>query len=427
MLDSTPTAINIDSIREETFASPSKDKLHFVNSDEYFDALNKDKSHFINSNDECTPMGCVKEMVSTIPASFWRNPFLKVLDPCAGNGNFFAHILKHTSLANLTFNEINPKRTANIKKFFGKHANVIEQDFLSFDPSIHQYDLVVANPPYAMFNDGKRVSKNHNLSRLFIAKGLEVLKPGGFMLYIVPDNWMSYSDRNLLPKTLSQYQFLHINCHGAKKWFPKVGSSFCWFLLQKSPNKDSFVIENHYKRKDSVRAKLRSGVDFIPLYYNDLVASIFEKTIYADVKKHQIQTSSDLHRYTKKDIIAEQYSDEYKFPLTHTPTQSVWAKRPHKFQDGWKVFLSLTNKYGAFVGKGGMTQSIAFIRCKTKQEAETICKELSDPLYLFLNNLTRYGNFNNVRVMQKFPKLNQVNLTQQEKTFIKEFSNVTKS
>jgi len=37
-----------------------------------------------------------------------------------------------------------------------------------------------------------------------------------------------------------------------------------------------------------------------------------------------------------------------------------------------------------------MTQSIAFIRCKNKQEAEQIKKELENDIYLFLNNLTRY-------------------------------------
>ena len=388
-----------------------------------FDNLNKDTSHFQNSNDECTPMGCVREMVSVVPKEFWDTPNLRVLDPCAGNGNFHAHLLQYTDLSNLVFNEINEVRIRNIKDIFGVSAKVYHQDFLNFDPAHHQYDMVIANPPFAVFNNGKRVSKNHSLSRLFIAKALSVLKPNGLLLFIVPDNWMSYSDRNQLPKLLSQYQFLHLNIHGAKRWFPKVGSSFTWFLLRKSPNKEPFTVENHYLRKDVCSVKLRDNSNFIPLYYNDLVAQIFEKTIYADNRKYSVETSSDLHRHTQKALLAEQPSHEYKYPLIHTPTQTVYSKRPHKYQDGWKVFLSLTNRFGAFVGNEGMTQSVAFIRCQSKRHAEQICEELSNPLYLFLNNLTRYGNFNNIRLIQRFPQLSEVKLTSTETEFMENVLN----
>ena len=389
--------------------------------EEALDNLNKDATHFMNSNDECTPMGCVREMVSSVPKDFWKNPNLKILDPCSGNGNFHAHLLRYTNLENLVFNEINSIRIENVKKLFGSKAKVINKDFLDFNPKYHQYDMVVANPPYAVFNNGIRVSKNHSLSRLFIKKALEVLKPSGLMLFIVPDNWMSLSDRNQLPMELSKYQFLHLNIHGAKKWFPKIGSSFTWFLLKKEPNKNPFKIENHYLVKDTCKARLRENSTFIPLYFNSKVARIFEKTIYSSNEKYLIETSSDLHKFTKKDIISTIQNEEFQYPLIHTPTQKVYSKRPHKYQKGWKVFLSLTNKYGTFVGDEGMTQSIAFIRCKNKLEAKRLCKELNQPIYKFLNDLTRYGNFNNIRIMQKFPRLEQIKLTALENELIESF------
>jgi tRNA1(Val) A37 N6-methylase TrmN6 len=43
---------------------------------------------------------------------------------------------------------------------------------------VQQYDLIVANPPYAkLLENGKRASKNHNLIKVFIEKTLEQLKP----------------------------------------------------------------------------------------------------------------------------------------------------------------------------------------------------------------------------------------------------------
>ena len=230
----------------------------------HFDNLNSDLSHFNNSNDICTPMGCVKEMVDTIPKEFWHRKNLKILDSCCGNGNFHAYIHTKCALNSLYFNEINEKRIINLKSYFGDTINFTNQDFLDFD-SKEKYDLVVSNPPYAKFCGEKRASKNHNLSRAFIRKAIEITKQGGYILFIAPDNWMSFSDRNILPQLMSQYQFIHLNIHGAKKWFPKVGSSFTWFLMQKSPNTKSFVIENYYKTKDVVTAKLDKGVNFIPL------------------------------------------------------------------------------------------------------------------------------------------------------------------
>ena len=53
----------------------------------------------------------------------------------------------------------------------------------------------------------KEASKNHNLSRDFIKKALRITKKNGYILFIVPNNWMSFSDRNKLPQELTKYQF----------------------------------------------------------------------------------------------------------------------------------------------------------------------------------------------------------------------------
>jgi hypothetical protein len=50
-----------------------------------------------------------------------------------------------------------------------------------------------------------------------------------------------------------------------------------------------------------------------------------------------------------------------------------------------------------------MTQSIAFILCDNYDIAEKYLKILNNPLYQFLNNICRWGNFNNIRILQQFP------------------------
>jgi hypothetical protein len=50
-----------------------------------------------------------------------------------------------------------------------------------------------------------------------------------------------------------------------------------------------------------------------------------------------------------------------------------------------------------------MTQSIVFIKCDSETQAKKYCNILQHPLYVFLNNICRWGNFNNIRILQSFP------------------------
>jgi hypothetical protein len=265
--------------------------------------------------------------------------------------------------------------------------------------------MIVMNPPYAkLMEDGSRASKNHGLSIPFLQTALSCLKPNGFLVAIVPDSWMSLADRNSFCKEITQYQFHALNIHTPKTWFPKVGSSFTWFVVQKKEGTEPFSVTYLHKgtiHKSMVHSQVRS---YIPLQYSNLIQSIFEKTVDNDaLEKYRVETSSNLHKYTQAKLIQAIQNDEFCHKLIHTPKQTVWANRPHKFQDGWKVFLSTTDKYQTFVDKCGMTQSIAFIRVESEKDAQSIQRTLEHPLYVFLNNACRYGNFNNIRILQRFP------------------------
>ena len=47
--------------------------------------------------------------------------------------------------------------------------------------------------------------------------------------------------------------------------------------------------------------------------------------------------------------------------------------------------------------------SIVFILCSSEEEAKKYVKILEHPLYVFINNICRWGNFNNIRILQRFP------------------------
>jgi len=417
--------------------TPTLDDDYAILKKYYDNKLNKDSNLVETSNDEPTPIDCVEEMVSKIPENFWQRKDIKILDPCCGCGNFplviyFKLIKYHTKEYILTnmlyFNDINMNRIDALKAVFNYKLNIYNEDFLLLTTA-HKFDLIVANPPYAkLLPNGKRASKNHNLIGIFINKSLEILSDNGYLLYITPDNWMSYSDRNTLILELTRLQIQYINIHTAKKYFKKIGSSFVWYLIEKTPSYKDIEIEGIWKKKlynDVVRSEERR---YIPLYYNSIIQNILSKTIDDEsLLRFDVKTSSDLHRYTKKKFISNDKDDEYKYKLIHTPKQTVWGSKPHKYQDGYKVFISTTSYYGTFIDQCGMTQSIAFIQCENEDEANSVNKVLSHPMYKFINNICRYGNFNNIRILQRFPHCSEYesvysdfNITEQEINFIEE-------
>lgn len=400
----------------------------------YDNILNKDKTTYKSSNDEPTPISCVEEMIEKLPGELWIKDDLKILDPCCGNGNFFIPILKklrdefHDTVILkeiLHFNDINEARLKNVRDVFIKAKNITQLDFLNEFSRNTKFDLIVANPPYAkLLEDGKRASKNHNLIKDFISKSLSLLKDDGYILFITPDNWMSYADRNVLIEELTSLQIIHLDIHSAKKHFKKIGSSFTWYIVQNKKAYKDIQVSGVWKGK-SYTSLVKSEVrKYIPLYYTKTIQSILAKTVdNLSLKKFEIKTSSNLHKFTKKEFISETQDETYKYKLIHTPKQTVYSSKPHIYQDGYKVFISTTDTYNVFIDNCGMTQSIVFILCKDLEEAERYKKVLLHPLYIFINNICRWGNFNNIRILQSFPipegdPYKCFNITKEEIAFI---------
>lgn len=376
-------------------------------------------------NDINTPIQCVKEMLNVIPETFYdtSNENLKILDPCCGNGNFFLilyHILLYKGYSSenilqdvLHFNDINTDRLKNVKEIFcSSHydLNVSSLNFLEFSTNT-KYDLIIANPPYAkIMKNGERASKNHNMIQVFIEKAIECLKPNGYLLFITPDNWMSLADRNKISKILTTFMnILHLNIHGAKKYFKKVGSSFVWFLAQSRnvQEKQQSTIEGIYKKYSYTSQIIIEPRDYIPLIFDDLTYSILSKTLdKKEASLFNVKTSSYLHFTNKRSHLTNVETSDYKYSIIHTPKQMYFSDIPHIHQFEPKVFISLTDNYQIIVDEQsniGMTQSVAYIITDKLSTSKKYEKILKHPLYIFLNNICRWGNFNNVRILQRFP------------------------
>ena len=367
-------------------------------------------------NDISTPMGLVHEIVDAIPDKVYRYG-MRILDPCVGMGNFLIYIRDKVKNMNaeLIGMDINSERTRIARELIPE-ATILENSF--FDMRNEHYDIIIANPPYAKMNSDKRASKNHNIFPEFILKSIDMVTDGGAIVFLCPTSWMSLSDRNIVSLKLTEMNMIRLDVGTSKKWFPKVGSSFSWFVCIKEPPRGKTLVTGKFGKHLFDDYVQLHNERFIPLLCTEMTTTIVRK-MTSGTSKFLIETSSDLHATTKKSILRDEYTTEYPWKIIHTKRQTKWSSRPHKYQDGVKVFICLSSTYETWIDSCGMTQSVAFVRCDNEDQAKKAKVFLDSLAVRFVIAVTRYGNFANIRVLQKLSS--NVEFTQEEIEYMNKF------
>jgi adenine-specific DNA-methyltransferase len=394
--------------------------------------LNKKK----NFGEVFTPKDLIEEMLDKLPQSVWIDEKLTWLDPAAGMGNFhecvFGRLMKglenkiknvsnrkrHILENMLFFVEFQSESAALIQEIYnpqGKYKlNVFIGDFTTFnqfDFNRNSFDIIIGNPPYqVMHSKDVRKAKNHNLWSLFISKGFEFLSKNGFLLYITPPAWMSPSS-DLLSTIFLNNQLHHVNIGECSRWFNGIGSQFSYYLIEKTPIYKETNFKYNFKGGTFInkgegvsKFKLNKKIKFIPQLPTAEAFSILEKSVFSSLPKYKVEYDSDLHKFTKKDLISDTKDEIFRHKLLHTPTQIVWSKRPHKNEGKIKVFIPLTTYYESIlIDRCGNTQGMGYIITSNMKSANAIKKILSSKFYRYIANITRWSNFNVPMVMKLLP------------------------
>jgi adenine-specific DNA-methyltransferase len=391
-----------------------------------------------------TPMELIGEKLDKLDdcyiklykTSIFSNKDLKWYDPACGMGNYpiavFLRLMeglkdviknkekrkKHILENMLYMSELNKKNVSICKQIFDVNneykLNINQGDSLKIDIkkiwNIDEFDVVMGNPPYQLNDDdGKRKAKNHSLYVEFMNDGIKKLKKNGFLVFINPSSWLSLSGKNKEFELLCiENTMLYLNLEEAKKkYFSKIGSTFCWYIVQKNNIKGyKTEIDCYYKDEIFNSETNIKELTFIPLLITDEVVSIFKKTVLSDLKKFNVETNTSFHYGIKKnkEFMKIEKDNTYKYKIIHTPSQTLYSSKKHALQDTYKVFLPLTTYYEKMVvDKAGMTQGCYFIQCESKEKADDTKNILLCKLYRFINNICRWGNFNCPRIMEKLP------------------------
>ena len=136
-----------------------------------------------------TPKNIREELIGLIPKNL-KNPV--VLDPACGSGEFLLTAKDYFDKPKLEGWEIDNK-LVTISKSLVPGAVIKQTDSLLYD-SDQKFDVVIGNPPYFEMKPDKETKikfKNImggrcNIFSLFVYLGLELLKEGGYLAYVIP-------------------------------------------------------------------------------------------------------------------------------------------------------------------------------------------------------------------------------------------------
>lgn len=387
----------------------------------FYDDLNKEIYHFQTKDDECTPMSCVKHMIDYVPAELWERENVKVLDPCAGNGNFPAYLIFKTKQDNIYANELNGIRYENMKSLLNlKNITNIDAFELKKQKQ-NKWDLIVANPPYS----GGR-NKNKSISNDFIEESIDLLNEKGYLCFVTPNNWMTYNNNNTtLKKLLNEGSFIIID-NDVKRFFPKIGSSFTIFIWQKGVFDNKTTIVNNYLIKDIQRdVVIPKNLPFLPLYINQIIVDLIPKVVIED--RNIFDYRCDLHNFTRKDLLNDVKDDEFIYETIHTARKTRYAKIKQDLFDKWTIIVPLSTYYIPYIRTNvNVTQSVGYIAFDEKTEAEAFLEIIKRPVYKVLVHLTRYGNFNNIKILRHFKFSSNLGLSKVEENEIERLNKLIK-
>lgn len=128
---------------------------------------------------------------------------------------------------------------------------------------------------------------------------------------------------------------------------------------------------------------------------------------YQKIKYHFDELNQDKNHFVNSNDIC-------------TPIDCVKEMVDSVPNDFWQRDIKVLDSY---CGNGNFH---SYINTKTQLKNlyfnEINTKRVKNPVYIFLNNITRYGNFNNIRVLQKLPIFKSFNLNSEEINLIEKFN-----
>jgi len=176
----------------------------------------------------------------------------KVLDPACGTGEFLITAKNYFKDSELYGWDID-KNLVNIASKVMPEAELNSLDAL-YNTDYGKYDFVIGNPPYFEFSPSKEIEEKFkrvtngriNIFSLFICQGLNWLKNGGYLAFVVPPSMNNGAYFLKLREFIignANIEYLHILKD--PKIFQGALQSTMLLILRKSKNKGNYLFKKN--------------------------------------------------------------------------------------------------------------------------------------------------------------------------------------
>ncbi|MBU1177275.1 transcriptional repressor LexA [Patescibacteria group bacterium] len=196
-----------------------------------------------------TPKSIREMLLEKLPKTI-ENP--KILDPACGTGEFLVTAKKYFKNPELHGWDID-KKLVDISKNLIPEANLNKTDSL-LNEDYGQYDFIIGNPPYYEFKTSDKIRKKFgsimngrtNIFSLFVYQGLNWLKDGGYLAYVIPPSINNgayfYKLRNYIIHN-ANIEYIHILRD--PRIFNGALQSVMLLVLKKGKNKGDYLFKKN--------------------------------------------------------------------------------------------------------------------------------------------------------------------------------------
>jgi 16S rRNA G966 N2-methylase RsmD len=366
-----------------------------------------------------TPDVLIDELLDRIPASLWKDPTTRWLDPCAGRGQFLIRALprlmdalvpafpsparrKHHILTQMwTMIELNPTNVRAIRQEFGPRVRVHHADFLTWKPTDIQdtFDVILANPPYQVPKSESYHGSyaGHTLWDKFIVRALELSNTNSntYLGLITPAAWRR-PGHPLYERMVNMLTYLHIYGKNAGKEYFGVQSRFDIYVLctnqtQKLKN-DPLIIDELGVQHTNIRVR---SWPFIPNY---AFRDIRQLLLPASTPRQPVIYHASLYDSRKLHPTSTRKS---RYPVIHTLTQEGIGLRYAATRDPRhfgvpKVILNFNEKQypvNDYDGKYGMSQLSFGLPIQSRAQGDRIVACINSPRFKRILQATKWASY----------------------------------
>jgi len=267
-----------------------------------------------------------------------------------------------------------------------------------------QFDIVTTNPPFQDSTNKKKTQ--HKLWIDFTLKTFsDWLKPGGILLQVSPNSFLSPSNKVLRIFQSKAVKFLHLD---TKTYFPKVGSTFADYMVTNSLDAEKTEIVTE---QGTFYQKIDSTIFYLPIDVCEKSLSIHRKVIFETQDKLDVRydyvNCHNVNILRGTGVISKTQSDEFKYPILHTNKQVWYSKIKQDWAPKKKVMWSRSGYTKPFYDDGilGGTDMAYYVLVSDQTSGENLVHNLSSLLLRYIFKTAKWSGFGNEKVFCKLPNI----------------------